>query len=166
MTENISYNEKFKDPRWQKRRLEILNRDEWMCQICGDNESTLHVHHRWYENGKDPWDYTDECLVTLCEKCHEIETRDMPNVCASLIYALKHNFFSAEILDIADGLNNMPIVHVPEVQARALNWILQSDIFLSKLIETYFEHMEKMRAKKIKQGSNNDAKEATEICKS
>ena len=42
------YYEKFKDPRWQKKRLEVLQRDEFMCQICLDTSSTLHIHHRRY----------------------------------------------------------------------------------------------------------------------
>ena len=37
------YSQKLKDPRWQKKRLQILERDEWNCQICHDNESTLVV---------------------------------------------------------------------------------------------------------------------------
>jgi hypothetical protein len=66
-----AYSEKFKDPRWQKKRLEILERDEFTCQLCGDKESTLHVHHWYYEKGKDPWEYPDMALITLCEDCHK-----------------------------------------------------------------------------------------------
>jgi hypothetical protein len=66
---------KFQDPRWQKKRLEILKRDEWACKLCGDRGATLHVHHRYYlEWGTDPWKYPDEALVTLCETCHDGET--------------------------------------------------------------------------------------------
>lgn len=68
-----AYSEKLKDPRWQKKRLEILERDEWKCQCCKDDSTTLHVHHKWYENGRDPWDYPTDALVTLCETCHETE---------------------------------------------------------------------------------------------
>jgi 5-methylcytosine-specific restriction endonuclease McrA len=35
-----TYGDKLKDPRWQKRRLEIFKRDEWTCQQCGDTETT------------------------------------------------------------------------------------------------------------------------------
>lgn len=70
---NKTYSEKLRDPRWQKKRLEILSRDEWTCQGCGDDKSTLHVHHRWYETGNEPWDYSNAALVTLCEECHETE---------------------------------------------------------------------------------------------
>ncbi|MGX7688631.1 hypothetical protein ACWA1C_15810 [Flectobacillus roseus] len=31
----------------------------------------LHVHHKYYQMGKLPWDYPDEALITLCWRCHE-----------------------------------------------------------------------------------------------
>jgi 5-methylcytosine-specific restriction endonuclease McrA len=69
----MTYAEKLKDPRWQKKRLEVLSRDEWTCQHCGDTDKTLHVHHRSYTYGKDPWDYKDANFVCLCESCHQTE---------------------------------------------------------------------------------------------
>ena len=65
-----SYSELLKDPRWQKKRLEIFNRDNWKCKLCGDNKTTLQVHHKEYLNGNDPWDYPKDMLVTICEHCH------------------------------------------------------------------------------------------------
>jgi hypothetical protein len=70
-----SYPEKLRDPRWQKKRLEILNRDEFTCQECLDKGTTLHIHHKSYIKGRDPWDYEDFNLITLCEVCHEIEEK-------------------------------------------------------------------------------------------
>lgn len=66
-----TYAEKFKDPRWQKKRLEILERDGFSCVLCGTEKITLHVHHGYYERGFDPWEYESETLWTLCEECHE-----------------------------------------------------------------------------------------------
>jgi len=66
-----TYAEKLKDPRWQKKRLEVLNHYDFLCQICGDGESTLHVHHKQYIKGREVWDYDKEQLVCLCENCHE-----------------------------------------------------------------------------------------------
>jgi hypothetical protein len=65
-----SYSEKLKDPRWQRKRLEIMQRDEFRCVQCKDAESTLNVHHVYYRRGRDPWDYPNYLLVTLCEDCH------------------------------------------------------------------------------------------------
>ena len=64
-----SYAEKLKDPRWQKKRLEILNRDSFTCLCCGSTKKTLHIHHRYYLK-VDPWDYPNDALDTLCESCH------------------------------------------------------------------------------------------------
>ena len=74
MEKKKSYSEQLKDPRWQKKRLEILSRDLFACQKCGDTESQLHVHHKRYIKGHDPWQYDDFDLITLCILCHkEIE---------------------------------------------------------------------------------------------
>lgn len=64
------YSEKLKDPRWQRKRLEILQRDDFRCRSCERNDKTLHVHHSYYENGKSPWEYPDDALLTLCVDCH------------------------------------------------------------------------------------------------
>lgn len=66
----VSYFEKLKDPRWQRKRLEILQRDNWTCCQCGATSKTLHVHHTHYRKGADPWDYGGEFLKSLCEDCH------------------------------------------------------------------------------------------------
>lgn len=84
-----AYAAKLKDPRWQKKRLMILDRDGWECQTCEDTTKTLHVHHKYYLPDHDPWDYPDSALVTLCEECHEIETDFLPDAQARLIQAMK-----------------------------------------------------------------------------
>lgn len=68
--EKLTYAEMLKDPRWQKRKTEILTRDRFTCQLCGDTEKSLHVHHLRYIKGNKPWEYNDEDLITLCEDCH------------------------------------------------------------------------------------------------
>jgi hypothetical protein len=68
------YWEKLRDPRWQKKRLEIMQRDEFHCVDCGTDLETLNVHHDYYEKNKDPWEYPSESLHTVCETCHETRT--------------------------------------------------------------------------------------------
>jgi len=71
MTRSIkSYSEKLKDPRWQKKRLEVFENAGWVCENCGDGTKTLNVHHKFYKNGREPWDYEEETLQSLCEDCH------------------------------------------------------------------------------------------------
>lgn len=64
----MNYYEKLKDPRWQKKRLEIMSRDDFACVYCKDKKSTLNVHHESY-NG-NPWEVENKELITLCHKCH------------------------------------------------------------------------------------------------
>jgi len=64
-----SYEQKLLDPKWQKKRLLILSRDNFTCQYCGDTETTLHVHHKRYSKD-NPWDIENEYLTTLCADCH------------------------------------------------------------------------------------------------
>lgn len=63
------YSEKLKDPRWQKKRLEVLERDGFMCQMCACGEP-LQIHHIKYITGLEPWDYDPKFLVALCAWCH------------------------------------------------------------------------------------------------
>lgn len=66
------YHERLRDPRWQRKRLEIMDRDRFACQFCLAKDKTLNVHHGFYAKGRDPWDYPDESLLTLCEECHAV----------------------------------------------------------------------------------------------
>ena len=67
----MTYAEKLRSPRWQKKRLEILERDHWACVCCGSTDKNLQVHHAVYRK-IDPWDYPNHLLQTLCFDCHEI----------------------------------------------------------------------------------------------
>lgn len=67
----MSYQDKWKDPRWQKVRLKVLEAANWECQACGGKEQTLAVHHLVYST-PEPWDSPMEELECLCKDCHEI----------------------------------------------------------------------------------------------
>ena len=66
-----SYYEQLKHPKWQKKRLQVLERAGFECEYCGASERQLHVHHSYYEKGLAPWDYPDASLHCLCEECHK-----------------------------------------------------------------------------------------------
>ena len=74
MGKKESYAEMLRSPLWQKKRLEIMQRDDFTCQHCGCKERELQVHHRVYHKGAKPWEYDDSELITLCDRCHEAET--------------------------------------------------------------------------------------------
>jgi hypothetical protein len=63
-----TYAKLLRHPKWQKRRLEIMERDGFRCFACGDDKNTLTVHHKRY-NGL-PWNSWDDDLQTLCQPCH------------------------------------------------------------------------------------------------
>ena len=66
-----TYSEKLRDPRWQKMRLQIMERDQFTCQFCRSTKKTLNIHHKHYDKGAAPWEYDESVLVTCCEECHQ-----------------------------------------------------------------------------------------------
>lgn len=98
------WSDQYKDPRWQKKRLEVMERAGFECEDCGDSSKTLHVHHRYYENNKKPWNYPDECYLCLCNKCHQKRT-DATNELKSLLKIAESGEIDA-ILGYADSTIN------------------------------------------------------------
>jgi len=64
------YAQKLQDPRWQRKRLEVMQAADWKCVICGDEKEELNVHHPVYSANCEPWDYLN--LQCLCKTCHTI----------------------------------------------------------------------------------------------
>jgi hypothetical protein len=100
----MTYSEKLKDPRWQKKRLEVLEENEWRCEVCFDDAQTLHVHHDKYIG--EPWETPNEYLFVLCEECHSFihkarikayeyinarNQKDYDNICMALEWVLVTN---------------------------------------------------------------------------
>lgn len=87
----MTYSEKLKDPKWQRLRLLIFERDKWTCQSCGRTDLPLNIHHIKYISGKDPWEYEEHFLITYCEVCHETEHLIGTQIHESLIDIIKAN---------------------------------------------------------------------------
>jgi hypothetical protein len=83
----MTYSEKLQHPNWQRKRLRILERDDFTCQICQSTDKTLHVHHHYYKAVTDPWDYPDEALISYCLDCHEDQTAMMQDI-KQMIYQI------------------------------------------------------------------------------
>ena len=140
MTKKKTYSEKLRDPRWQKKRLRVLERDEWTCQGCGDSESTLHVHHRYYTKGAEPWEYPDGSLQTLCEDCHQTENEYRPGAEAELLHAMRRHFSYDEVSDLAVSiLNGVEITpqHMPRVILEAVCYTLTHPELQKEMIDRY-----------------------------
>jgi hypothetical protein len=63
------YHRSLKSRKWYNFRDKVLSRDGYRCTSCG-SEDNLQAHHLYYIDGREPWEYEIEALVTLCEKCH------------------------------------------------------------------------------------------------
>lgn len=152
----MNYSDKLKDPRWQKKRLEIMQRDEFTCMICGDEETTLNVHHLYYEKDKNPWDYPDTALITLCEDCHESEKTNYVKNCEILINTLKkRGVLSDEVLTLAGILNYTPLHIGWEVHLSILNWWLLNEKHLKYMWDKYFKYLDKEYPNRIKNMDEN-----------
>jgi 5-methylcytosine-specific restriction endonuclease McrA len=68
----MAYKEDLQHPQWQKKRLEIMERDGWKCCLCKCESKQLHVHHTYYDNEIALWEYDNESLVTVCYNCHKV----------------------------------------------------------------------------------------------
>lgn len=126
----MTYAEQLKSPKWQKKRLEILERDSFTCTSCGDKEKQLHVHHGAYLSGMKVWDYDDSMLHTLCSDCHQhVEgcIYDMNGSIAimkpkeELFYLLKNVASSASVLN-DDDINIIETILHNAVDRSHLLW--------------------------------------------
>lgn len=71
----LSYEDLLKCKEWREKRQKILNRDNNKCVYCGDVHN-LQVHHKYYSKYPNgfrvyPWNYPDDALITLCDRCHK-----------------------------------------------------------------------------------------------
>lgn len=66
-----TYAQRLLDPRWQRKRASVLERDDFTCVLCGATDKTVHVHHTIYKNYEAPWESDISDLITLCCDCHE-----------------------------------------------------------------------------------------------
>lgn len=74
---SLQYWQKLQDPRWQRKRLEVLQRDHFTCRQCGDETRRLDVHHEYYVSQRQPWEYPLSAYKTLCSECHK-EIKETP----------------------------------------------------------------------------------------
>ncbi len=107
---NKTYEEKLRDPRWQRTRLEKMQEADWRCEICGDDKTELHVHHVRYDRSDDypdpeprgayirePWEYSAGELLCLCSDCHGlVHTPNWKIEAFAQKYNLKHSWTVAD----------------------------------------------------------------------
>ncbi len=104
--QTTSYSDKLLDPRWQRKRLQIFERDKWTCRWCNQHNNTLVVHHKDYLPNKEPWEYPDNLLITLCQECHKME-QDRQETEQSLLHHLRGYFTVLDLAIIDNGLESL-----------------------------------------------------------
>lgn len=63
-----SYDDYLKMPHWLEIKKRKLKQADYKCEICGEDEIALQVHHKHYRNiGNEK----DEDLAVLCPNCHK-----------------------------------------------------------------------------------------------
>jgi len=133
-----TYKEQFKDPRWQKKRLEILQRDNFTCVDCLDDSTPLHVHHTYYEKGNKVWDYPNESLITLCEDCHESEEQQIKQYSELFIETLRKSKFRADDWRVlALGINNCVFMEHNEIMAHAYSFAFSNPEMQKIILKKY-----------------------------
>ena len=116
-----SYYEKLKDPRWQKKRLEILERAEFACEKCFCENETLHIHHGYYEKGLDPWEYDPKTLWSVCETCHKEAEKERLEVYKQIATIPPSCFDSLKngVMSFVEHFHNIP---TPEEWLKNEGW--------------------------------------------
>jgi len=155
------YSHKLRDPRWQKKRLEIMQRDEFVCQKCFSSEATLNVHHCYYETGFDPWDYPSASVITLCEFCHSDEDSYADRK-QSLIKAFGNlGFLSEDIIDLAGSLSTIKQDHPRDIFfiSALCHWLSSAD-HRDAMVDVYFREL---RAKNRKHPGGGPTADGLEI---
>lgn len=133
MIRQSAYSEKLKDPRWQKKRLEILQRDDWRCQFCDNEKEMLQVHHLRYFKDAEPWDYDNRYLLTLCESCHKAESANRKMVENTLLLILRERKYSFEdLIKIGKGFLAKKS-DTPEIIAATVNRLLTDNNVYDKV---------------------------------
>lgn len=144
MKNQKSYSEKLRDPRWQKKRLEVLEAAEWKCHSCGKKDKELHVHHPYYLKNTDPWDHP--WLVALCKDCHEQITEAGNEICQAIsvlpsVQALRLARLFSAVSNQAEGVRmgmNIPmfIARLLAAHARILSNVYDPEQVESAMIPT------------------------------
>ena len=61
--------------RWFNFSRRLMEESDCYCMKCKKyfpNKKYLTVHHKYYIEDRDPWDYPDEACDVLCLKCHKL----------------------------------------------------------------------------------------------
>lgn len=126
----MTYLEMLADPRWQKKRLEVLQFRGFKCEQCEDEKSQLHVHHRYYVAGRFPWRYPDFCYQVLCCDCHAAKRSPEADESEFMEWESALNFFGDNLFSLWADIHEIGLVDArlydKEISHRERQKIIQS----------------------------------------
>jgi hypothetical protein len=69
------------DTRWLRFTLGLKEKHNNRCQKCGkrtdrENYRWIVVHHKYYLEDRDPWDYPEDACQVICNYCHNAIDHD------------------------------------------------------------------------------------------
>jgi len=67
------YNRRRRNVRWWSLSDSLLEKRNYTCQQCGfkdEDNKYVCVHHKYYIEDRDPWNYPFNAYQVLCLKCH------------------------------------------------------------------------------------------------
>jgi len=148
-----NYSEKLQKPEWQNKRQEILKRDGYMCQRCSITDTELHIHHCYYENGLEPWEYNNQSLITLCRDCHEYETAHLDRNKRDMLNSLSRKGLLANVYEqLSFAFESVPIWGNDATAWQAISWAIRTPAIINTIISQYVYQNEKRISSEVVNG--------------
>jgi len=99
---STTYAAKLKDPRWKRKRRDLIIAAGCACEECGDKESRLQIHHKYHDHSLAPWEYPHKAMCVLCSGCKKAR-REYERLLLESITAKE----GGRILDLAAELSRL-----------------------------------------------------------
>jgi len=68
MVDMADFADKFEDPRWKRKRDDLLSRRNYECEDCGELHRDAQVHICYYTKGRKLWEYPDRAYKCYCPR--------------------------------------------------------------------------------------------------
>jgi len=144
-----TYSNLLKDPRWQKKRLEVMQRDNFSCTQCEDKTKTLNVHHIHYIRGNNPWEYPLSGLITLCENCHSSRRNNIGDDLLLEMFncGADDNFIDNLMIGFHNFSKTKPDIEDISYIDSVICRFLEDSNFREIVTKFYFEYLDRMDEK-------------------
>jgi len=85
----MTYLAQLRHPKWQRKRLEVLQRDGWIVRAAQKGDYAVYADGSKAPIVTGAWEYSGDDLTSLCEDCHELTHAERPKVavCSSPVKA-------------------------------------------------------------------------------